>query len=308
MKTYHATIKMSGGFISKLQSDTLFGGLCWALRYSSGESVLREMLAECIAGRPPFVVSDLFPADLLPKPFLPPRSISGETLKKAEMVTAAKQAKRLKETKWLSFGEFQAIAAGEAVVPTEKKPQDKTVLTLHNTISRETNHTLDEGGLYDLPETFSTANYLTLYLRIKEGWAEKVQQSLVLFGGMGIGKRRSTGKGGFSVLDFAPFDKFDSWTGANAFISLSHFVPAADDPVIGCYKTLVKYPKLDREFATGPNLFKYPLILLVPGSVFHTGQSPKPFYGKALQNIAPGNAKAVQGCFAFAAPARVAMN
>ena len=39
MKTYRATIRMTGPYISKLQSDTLFGGMCWALRDLYGSAL-----------------------------------------------------------------------------------------------------------------------------------------------------------------------------------------------------------------------------------------------------------------------------
>ncbi len=305
MKTYRAKITMSGSYISKLQSDTLFGGLCWAYKSIAGDDAFFKLLAECVAGRPPFVVSDLLPADLLPKPFLPPSSVRQETSQKEELMEAARQAKRLKETIWLTFNEFQAAASGETIVPAAKQSLDKTVLTLHNTINRATNTTLDEGGLYDLPETFSAVSHMTLYLKAEDGWEDIIEKSLNLLGEMGIGKRRSTGKGGFNVFEFAPFVGFDDLAGANGFVSLSHFVPAPDDPANGNYKTLVKYPKLDREYAISPNPFKYPLILLVPGSVFFTGSAPRPFYGRALQKVAPGLPEAIQGCFAFAAPAKL---
>ncbi|MBT9168298.1 MAG: hypothetical protein DDT19_01643 [Syntrophomonadaceae bacterium] len=305
MKTFRAKIKMSGSYISKLQSDTLFGGLCWAYKSLEGNDALGKLLSDCVIGRPLFVVSDLLPADLLPKPFLPPIPVRREAVSKDELLEAAGQAKRLKETTWLTFDEFQAAASGESIIPAAKQPPDKTVLTLHNTISRATNTTLDEGGLYDLPETFSAVSHMTLYLKIADGWEDKIEKCLKLLGEMGVGKRRSAGKGGFNVFEFAPFAGLDALDGANAFVSLSHFVPAPDDPSHGNYKTIVKYPKLDREYAISPNPFKYPLILLVPGSVFYTDSAPRPFYGRVLQNIAPGFPKALQGCFAFAAPAKL---
>jgi CRISPR-associated protein Csm4 len=305
MKTFRAKIKMSGSYISRLQSDTLFGGLCWAYKILAGDTPFNDLLASCIAGWPPFIVSDLLPADLLPKPFLPPVPVKNEAARKEDLMEAARQSKKLKETVWLTCDEFRAAAGGGAFVPAGRQAPDKTVLTLHNTISRITNTTLDEGGLYELTETFSAVSHMTLYIRITEGWEDITGKCLALFGEMGIGKRRSAGKGGFSVCEFEPFSGLDNIDGANSFVSLSHFVPAADDPEKGSYKTIVKYPKLDREYAISPNPFKYPLILMVPGSVFYTGLAPRPFYGKAVQNIAPGLPDAIQGCFAFVVPAKI---
>lgn len=308
MKTYRAQIRMTGSYISKLQSDTIFGGLCWAYKSVAGEKAFMEMLDCCKSGTPPFVVSDLFPANLLPRPLLRLTTATPDTASKKVLLENLNKAKIVKDINWLTFAEFQAIVTGKNIIPKAKQPTDKTVLTLHNTISRMTNTTLDEGGLYDLPETFSAVNSMTMYLRVKEGWENIVKESLELLGETGIGKRRSTGKGGFKVLSFEEFAGFPPLKNTNSFVSLSHFVPAPDDPQQGFYKTLIKYPKLDREYAISSNPFKYPLMLFVPGSTFLTQGRPRPYYGRAIQNIAPGLPSAIQGCFSFAVPARIEVN
>ena len=70
MLTYRARLRLSGSVVGKIQSDTLFGGLCWAYHDTAQEEKFQSLLASCTAGEPPFVVSDPFPGDLLPKPFL----------------------------------------------------------------------------------------------------------------------------------------------------------------------------------------------------------------------------------------------
>ena len=307
MLTYRARLRLSGSVVGKIQSDTLFGGLCWAYHDSVDETRFNELLERCLAGTPPFVVSDPFPGDLLPKPLLPPPAVAeGDAPDKAALVSVAKQAKKIKDIQWLSLTEFDRLLAGQAVVPERKPVVAFTRMTLHNTINRDTGTTLaDGGGLYDLPESFFQSEYLSVYCRVEPGWEEVLRQCLTQLGKTGFGGRRSIGKGGFDLMDFEPFDGFVPASGdVNAFVSLSHFVPAADDPAEGCYKTMVKYPRLDREYSKGTNLFKHPLMLLIPGSVFRTGAVPRPFYGRAVPNIAPGLAAAIQGAFAFAVPFR----
>ena len=304
MLTYRARLRLSGSIVGKIQSDTLFGGLCWAYHDTVDEASFQALLTECIAGKPPFVVSDPFPGDLLPKPFLPPVSSVSTASGKEALVAAAKQAKKLKDIQWLTQEEFRAMLSGKPVAAERKPAVSVTRMTLHNTINRETGTTvLDGGGLYDLPESYYQAEYLSVYVRVKQAWEDSLRQCFAHFGKIGFGGKRSIGKGGFDLIDFEPFGAFAATSdGGNAFVSLSHFVPAEDDPADGCYKTMVKYPRLDREHAQGPNLFKHPLVLMTPGSVFRTGSSPKPYYGKAIQGIAPGFAAAIQGTFAFAVP------
>ena len=302
MLTYRARIRLSGGYVGKIQSDTLFGGLCWSYHGQADEHDFEELLSRISKGEPPFVTSDPFPGDFLPKPLLPPPNRMTETTDKKELVEIARRAKTLKDVRWLSMEELQSMLAGAEVAPALKERMEITRLTLHNTINRATNTTLVEGGgLYDLPETFSKSDYLTIYFRIAPDWVDAAQQCLVQLGRSGVGRRRSNGKGGFEVVSFEPFAAFDRADG-NAYVSLSHFVPAPQDSQDGCFKTIVKYPRLDREYAQGPNPFKHPLMLMVPGSVFYSGENPKPFYGQAIGNIAPGLPSAIQGAFAFAAP------
>lgn len=84
-------------------------------------------------------------------------------------------------------------------------------------------------------------------------------------------------------------------------MSLSHFVPAKNDPTNGAYKTMVKYGKLGEDKAFCGNTFKKPLIMLKPGAVFRCSDV-KPYYGRLLENIAYADSDVVQYAFAFAAP------
>jgi len=46
---------------AELRSDTLWGLLCWGVRYIWGESKLRNMIGQFDSGRPPFLISSAFP-------------------------------------------------------------------------------------------------------------------------------------------------------------------------------------------------------------------------------------------------------
>lgn len=303
MLTYLARLRLSGSVVGRVQSDTLFGGLCWAYHDQADDNRFQDFIARCTGGNPPFVVSDPFPGDLLPKPLLPPPALdTGSAPDKAALVAVAKQAKKVKDIQWLTLAEFRDMLAGQPVVPERKKAISLSRLTQHNTINRETGTTVtDGGGLYDIQETFYYKE-LSVYCRVESGWEETLERCLGNLGRTGFGGKRSIGKGGFDLVDFTQFDGFETSPGDDAFVSLSHFVPAVDDPAEGCYKTMVKYPRLDRELSQGPNLFKHPLVLLTPGSVFRTGTVPNSYYGRAISNIAPGFPAAIQGTFAFAVP------
>lgn len=119
----------------------------------------------------------------------------------------------------------------------------------------------------------------------------------------GYGKKRTTGKGAFSLNSFERFNGFGLPEGviANGFVMLSHFVPAATDPTDGAWKVRVKYGKLGDEKTFCGNPFKKPLIMLQPGAVFRT-ENPKLWYGMLVENIAFTDPDVVQYGFGFAVP------
>ena len=146
MLTYRARLRLSGSIVGKIQSDTLFGGLCWAYHDTVDEASFQALLTECIAGKPPFVVSDPFPGDLLPKPFLPPVASVSTTSGKEALVAVAKQAKKMKDIQWLTQDEFRAMLSGKPLAAERKPAVSVTRMTLHNTINRETGTTVTDGA------------------------------------------------------------------------------------------------------------------------------------------------------------------
>jgi len=70
MKTLQITLKMESGTLTPFQADTIFGHLCWVIAHKEGEKGLEEFLKPFKQGNPPFIISDGFPGELLPKPMV----------------------------------------------------------------------------------------------------------------------------------------------------------------------------------------------------------------------------------------------
>ena len=70
MKLYKATMIPTSNFATKLKGDTLFGQICWAIRFSFGEERLKELIST-YEKKPFLIVSDPFAkanyAEYLPK-------------------------------------------------------------------------------------------------------------------------------------------------------------------------------------------------------------------------------------------------
>jgi CRISPR-associated protein Csm4 len=311
--TYRLTLELRAPSGSSWQADTIFGHLCWLLYWRHGKTRLDEWRERYRADDPPFILSDGFPGPLLPRPL--PLPDTDRPKSKQEGLAKTFQLKQQKQIAWLMPTEFEQVRSGQPLETTEKgdaarkhfREWQESPVTFKNQISRLTGTTGEEGQLYPFVEQ-ARWKKVTIYVRIAEGELETVTDLFAAFQAEGYGKRKSIGYG--EIVDCkgwdAEFTGFNSFDGANAFVSLSHFVPAPTDPTNGQWKINVKYGKLGGEWATAANPFKHPLLMLTPGSWFRTEQPIKDWYGRIVENISPQYpGEVVQYGLAFAVPMRV---
>ena len=293
MKTYRISLKVHSAVLTPFQADTIFGHLCWVVAHQDGQKGIDEFIQPFREKNPPFVISDGFPGDLLPKPMSVEFGIDDPLERKAT-----------KGIDFLSVDEFESIRKGEKVTPRIPDGLPVTSVASHNVISRITHATPMEGGVYAFEETFVPD--VTIYLKaISEAWRDRVAELLKELSKVGYGKRKSIGKGQFLVREVVKFD-FAEIEKANGFVSLCGYCPAEDDPTEGFYRTFVKYGKLGEEFTFCGNPFKRPLLMIRTGSVFETSGEPKEFYGRIVQDgIAPAKREAIQYGYAFALPVNI---
>ena len=305
MRDYRITLSVPSGFITPWHADTVFGHLCWVAERHGGFKTFSGaagLIEPYRTGKPPLILSDGFPAGYLPAP------ANLRTLFEKGNSTSLDSAgytklKTLKKLEFLTLEQFAQYRLGQTFDFADKIDKRQiSAVTLHNSINRITNTTGDGGSLFELEERFVSGGMLDIYARCEIGFKDDLCCLFDLFALGGFGKKRSSGKGAFSVTAIEPFDGFSITNdAANGFISISHFIPAAGDPTQGAYRTMVKYGKMGEEKAFGGNPFKKPLLMLKPGAVFQTG-SVKPYYGRLVENIAAGDPNVVQYGYAFAVP------
>lgn len=290
MKAYKISLRINSGILTPFQADTIFGHLCWVVAHQEGEKSLQEFLEPFKQGNPPFVLSDGFPGELLPRPLSADFNVEG-----------AEARKNLRKIDFVLPEDFDLIRNARKFHPAILSPSLDTYLRSHNTISRLTNSALAEGGVYSLKQTFIPR--ISIYLKaISDDWEERVLDLLKDLAIGGYGKRKSIGANHFSVHEVVPFS-FNKVDRANAFVTLSNFCPGKNDPAEGLFKTFVKYGKLGEEFTFCGNPFKRPLIMIRAGSVFRTYGSPEEFYGRVIkEGIAPAIPEVVQYAYAFTVP------
>lgn len=314
MKLFKVAYQLSSAIASDWQSDTIFGHLCWALRYLEGDDSLIQFLKQYEQGQPPIIVSNGFPADLLPRPItalipLPKR----QKISVKQQIDDFKANKETGEVSLLTPQEFAQVIRGEEVLPSlkmEQLPSKRS--TLKNQINRLTGTTGAEGNLFEFEETIWSYIEgdklvdipISIYIKIREGFVEQAERLFSFIATQGYGKRKSAGYGQISSHRFEEFPGFASPQDANGFVSLSNFVPARGDPREGTWQTIIKYGKLGEEFAIGDNPFKRPLLMFTAGSCFYHAPC-KEYCGRMVDDIAPSHPEIVQYGLAFPVPIKL---
>ncbi|HHW10642.1 MAG TPA: hypothetical protein GXX29_11775 [Firmicutes bacterium] len=292
------------GTVSPWHADTIFGLWCWALLEREGQTMLELFLEACQAGEPPVVFSDPFPGDTLPIPDFPFAGRAATPVEREEQIQAAKTGKRLKSLRYLQSNLIQALLKGETIdLSVAKGETFEIYVTDHVTMNRTQNRAL-EGGLFSLAEYRPSAGFITLYTYVESDWEDLFSDVISFLLTKGIGGKRSIGRGSMQLLSIEEAQGFLRYEQGNAFMSLSSFVPAKDDPVQGWYRIRVKRGAAGPGVTTSTSL-KRPIIYLEPGATFLTSAPTRPFYGRLLRGVLPGNDHIVQSGFALAVPALV---
>ncbi len=290
MNTWRLRIRPRAAWATPWRADSLFGAVCWRWLELFPES-FAAMLEEFHAGgEPPFVLSDAFPGDCLPLPFhvVPQFLQDGKKRKPPFFVSQA------------SF--HDSIQRG---TNPEGEPIVKPYFAysrLQTSINRDSD-TAADGQLFETELTTLASGFHEMSLYFRTG--RYLPQLVACFHALaitGFGKKSSTGLGAFEIVGEAePCPWLDDVANANAFVSLSHFVPETTDPTIGQWQIHVTYPKLQGNAIS--NIFKGTMLMLTPGSVFRTDDvGPRSWYGRMLPVPRPEMPKALHYGFCFPAP------
>lgn len=214
MQLYTWKITPQSGFATPLIGDTLFGQMCWFIRYRFGEARLTDLLKGYTENQPFMVVSDAFPSGKLPKPTLPMscfnevKGVDRKALKKRQWIAAEDLATPLND--WL--GKAQASS------------QLKHSVQVHNQINRHTS-TTGEGFAPFAVEQFyyDTDTELDVYITFDDGRisVDELTEVLSDIGAFGYGKDATTGLGKFIVKPPSAAATLKTHQDANAYLTLA---------------------------------------------------------------------------------------
>ncbi len=323
MKTYRLVIEALSPFLTPFDSDSLFGAICWAIRWNKGERELEEFI-DSYQNKPPFLISNGFRHDYLPFPILP--GLSREEIRNLierkygsvgpqDYRKGLEKIKKIRRVKYIQrevFGKYANNFSEKRIVEDvfkkklnnflefneeKNEKEDNNYFKIkdvyHNQINRLTGN-VNVGGLYTQTET----EYLSLIdIYIRTDNADYFREIFKTLETEGFGKRRSTGKGQFKIIENLVEDKIPTATQANYYLTLSNYVPS--ERVEGYYQLAVKRGKLGSVFASLSDYspWKSPFVMYKPGSIFK--KTSRKYYGRLLKGIHSELEQIVQYGYAF---------
>lgn len=290
MTTYRLKLRPRSPWRTPWQADTLTGMLLATCARMHGPGVLRDRLIEpMLEGKPPFVLSDACPGDLLPLPIW---------LRLADWPEEVDR-KRLKRARWLPREDFQLARRGKMPTADGLIADEQVFLERirqHNTLDRltDTSGEAEFGlGIFSRPDTLlrcakparDGADYLSIYIQVLDAGTEDLL--LDLFHDLaltGFGADTATGRGQFDIIgdpEITP-ELDQAVENANSVISFSTFQPGPGDSVHGLWDAFPKFAKLGPDLGLS-DVRKNTLILFRPGACFYTASNPQPaFLGRTV--------------------------
>lgn len=300
---YKLTISPYSSFNYPIQSDTLFGAFCWSYKYLYGTEKLEELLNICMTEKPPIIFSNIFFENMLPIPLVLLNKI--KNMDYYDDLEKFKKIKRLNKNVFLPKDIFlQALENNyENVLENIKSPVLYAETEIHNMVNRDlgtVNNNDGDGSLYGI-NTYYGKNF-DIYILCENNIKEYMPVLELMFE-LGIGGKKSIGKGGFKIIGEPMIEEelLKNIENANGFIALSNFIPNEDDSTNGYYSIISKFPKLDRDFANSEIPFKKPIAMIEAGSCFYYNLK-KEYCGVCLNNISSLNKKIMINGYSIAIP------
>ena len=280
MKLYKVQISPASNFVTQLRGDTLFGQLCWGIRFQMGNERL-EILLKDYASSPFMVVSDPFVPGYLPKPKLP-GMLMGESID-----TKKENRKRI----WMTVEQLQNGAYTEAQTDEEVGNIDTSSIQVHNSLNYKTFNT--DG------DTFSPYSMQEIQMRDKELYVlldedrfnvDELYKVLHFIGEYGYGKESSIGKGRFVLKSVVEVKLPQEGT---TYMTLGPSVLQACSASRVWYDTFTRFGKHGASRAP-QNAFKRPVLMAETGAVavFESAQK-RSYIGEAVTGVSSAHSDTV---------------
>lgn len=284
MKTYIIKVKPLTGFGDQIKGDTLFGHICWQIKYDS--AVLGKSLEEFLRDydQNPFVViSSAYPVYkntvYLKRPSLPLNMLFD--MPEEEIVERRKELKRknyfpysqpLKPLKRINYESISFF-----------KEHEQTRCS----INRITNTTTEPPfGPYTASKIFFDCQ-LAIFVGLREDIeVNSFLEILKRIGKQGFGKDATVGYGKFEIENFEETNLLNNSGNHNALYTLSPLCPTYEQTEKIYFTPFVRFGRHGDILAKSKNPFKNPVIFADEGAIVFPKEGIKnPYIGKAVRGI-----------------------
>lgn len=255
-------------------SDTLFGGICWAIAILYGTDVLEKALENFVKNDPPFLISSAFPWKedkyYLPKPVT-------RTVKLGESGDDVSKAKKIKKIEYLSSESFNRLIKGISLDKFYKELDEKDYFKKipvadipHNSINRLSG--ASENIFYSA-ESFIEKGGMYFFLNIIDGFYEnKLAGAINWLCERGVGGDGSIGKGHFEA-SFIDKEIIEEPQNPSTAINLSLLYLNGEDKELmknnkdKCtYEIVKRKGKVEAAYSKSKDVWKKTVLMLKEGS------------------------------------------
>ena len=271
MKLYKTTISPTSNFATDLKGDTLFGQMCWAIRYKLGEDKLISLLQDYDIN-PFLVVSDGMACGYLPKPNMPSSLLN-------ENIDTKKQNRK---NIWLTLEQLKKGEYTKAIDNKEAINTEITSAIIHNSINYKTSTTGADGFDPHSQVEYSLSQKDIYFLVDNRFNSKELSDVFELVSQIGYGKDASTGKGRF-IFDDLKEVNLD--TKSKTFMAISPFIVHGIECEDIYYEPFTRFGKSGAS-RSNKNSFKKPIVLANSGAVINfRDEKPLQYIGQAIKNI-----------------------
>lgn len=283
MTIYKVIIELKSRLVTPLMGDTIFGHILWGIARHEGDEAVTKFINTL--EQKPFVVSNAFPHNYLPKPILIDNSY------KEEDYSNIKKIKKIKYIPAEYFYKNEKITTTlfSKYINDESMYKYETLEHIKNTCDRINGGTIEETGLYGVEEIWITAgeNKKVLFdIYIGTSLEQKdIEQYITWSFENGYGADASIGAGAITFITIEAVQFPENGTRAMA---LGPFVvpePHLYEKLDLRANTIVKRGKVGDIYTHHINPFKKPILFYAEGSTFNADAINKPYIGSLLRNI-----------------------
>lgn len=285
MRLFKIQLKLKNSLGTPLMSDTIFGHICWSIRYNKSQEKLTKFLKQMKSDNPPLILSDVFRKDCLPVPVLPEVIASNPTVQESDNLKKAKKQNYIQSDRLYDLADS---ISSERILQelTQFAVQDnkENYLVPHNTVSRLGAGTIENGLFFNEDAYFDRGGADYELLAGSDFYDSKeIQEIMELAFRDGYGRDKSTGKGVVEVSGIQEY-QLPEVENPNSVMLLGRSAPSENDPTEGYWNLLVKEGKLGGHWAVNQDYRKKPVVMLTAGSLLFTN-TPKAFYGRMVENV-----------------------